>query len=423
MPDHAAIAAVPSHHGPEAHHSRLALSDAKRHLQKSALKLMGYLVAAYLVLRLVPTLEKALHSLDHVSWEWLVGAIALEVVSETGFVVAWRGIVDPERVLERDGRGHRMDQRVAWAQLGGGLLVPGGSLGGMGVGGWFLHRFGMPAKQIAERQFTLSFLNTAVSALALIVFGIGLAARVFAGKHNLLLTLLPAAVAAAGIAAALLIAPRASTYAEQLRAKHPKIASSITALADAVADTRTLFHRGGWRSVLGAVDLPRIRGARPLERVPRHPRAPGPWFRRRRDGLRNRRARWIASPARRHRDDRRHRRDAHRLWPQPQPGGRCHAAPPGNRTARAADRRDDRLPDPSPTRRPDTHQRRPRVSLPLVRRAGARRAAGPSHPRVAGVAAQSARLRPVCGLVHPLPERVGPRLQRVDDPSDLVLRP
>jgi hypothetical protein len=29
----------------------------------------------------------------------------------------------------------------------------------------------MPPKQIAERQFNLSFLNTSVSALALIVFG------------------------------------------------------------------------------------------------------------------------------------------------------------------------------------------------------------------------------------------------------------
>ncbi len=235
-------------------HNRLALSDAKRHLQRSALKLVGYLVVAYLVLKLVPTLKEALHSLERVSWEWVVGAIALEMISETGFVISWRGIVDPERVLERDGRGRRMDQRVAWAQLGGGLLIPGGSLGGMGVGAWFLHRFGMDPKLIAERQFNLSFLNTAVDALALIVFGVGLATGILAGEHNLLLTLLPAAVAAAGVTAALLIARRATTYAERLKAKHPKIATGITTLADAVDDTnRLLFHRGGWTSVLGAV--------------------------------------------------------------------------------------------------------------------------------------------------------------------------
>lgn len=70
---------------------------------------MGYLVVAYLVLRLVPTLEQALRSLKHVSGEWVAGAIALEVLSETGFVVSWRAIVDPDRLLERDGRGRRMD--------------------------------------------------------------------------------------------------------------------------------------------------------------------------------------------------------------------------------------------------------------------------------------------------------------------------
>jgi len=55
------------------HHARRALGDAKRHLQKSALKLVGYLVAAYAVLKLIPTLEQALRSLEHESWEWCSG--------------------------------------------------------------------------------------------------------------------------------------------------------------------------------------------------------------------------------------------------------------------------------------------------------------------------------------------------------------
>jgi uncharacterized membrane protein YbhN (UPF0104 family) len=226
----------------------------KSHLRKSALKLLGYLLVAYLILRLIPTLNEALHSLQHVSWEWVVGAIVLEVVSETGFVFAWREIVDPDSVLDRDGRGRGMDQRVAWAQLGGGLLVPGGSLGGMGVGGWILHRFGMPTKVIAERQFNLSFLNTAVDALALIVFGLGLAAGVFAGEDNLLLTLLPAALAVCGLALALLIAGRAQTGADRVHVKHAKVARAISTLADAVNDTkRLLLRRGSLTTVVGAL--------------------------------------------------------------------------------------------------------------------------------------------------------------------------
>ena len=55
-----------------------------------------------------------------------------------------------------------------------------------------LHRLGVPTKLIAEREFNLSFLNTAVDALALIVFGVGLATGIFAGEHA------PAADGAAG---------------------------------------------------------------------------------------------------------------------------------------------------------------------------------------------------------------------------------
>jgi uncharacterized membrane protein YbhN (UPF0104 family) len=236
------------------HHARRALNDVKRHLQKSALRLVGYLIAAYVVLKLIPTLKQALHSLEHVSWEWLLGAIALEVLSELGFVLAWGAIVDPQKLLDRDGHGRRTDDDVAWTQLAGGLLFPGGAWGGVGVGALILHRLGVPTKQIAEREFNLSFLNTAVDALALIVFGVGLATGILAGETRLLLTLLPALVAAAGIAAALLITRRASRYAERLQPKHPKIASAVSTLANAVDDTkRLLLHRGSWTSVLGVL--------------------------------------------------------------------------------------------------------------------------------------------------------------------------
>jgi uncharacterized membrane protein YbhN (UPF0104 family) len=236
------------------HHLRRALSDVRRRLQRSALKLVGYLVAAYVVLKLVPALKEALRSLEHVSWEWLLGAIALEVLSELGFVVAWGEIVDPQKLLDRDGGGRRTDDDVAWAQLAGGLVLPGGAWGGVGVGALILHRLGVPNKAIAEREFNLSFLNTAVDALALIVFGVGLATGILAGERRLLLTVLPATVAASGIAAALLLARRAGSHAEHLQTKHPKIASALTTLANAVEDTKRLVvHRGSWRSVLGVL--------------------------------------------------------------------------------------------------------------------------------------------------------------------------
>jgi uncharacterized membrane protein YbhN (UPF0104 family) len=249
-----AVADPPAPGPAQPHRTRRALSAARTHLHKKALKLLGWVVFAFLGLKLLPGLKQALHSLEHVRWQWVAGALALEVLSELGFVLSWRSIVDPENLLERDGRGARTGTRAAWAQLGGGQLVPGGSLASIGVGAWILRRFGMPAQTIAERQFNLSFLNTAIDALALIVFGSGLATGIFAGEPNLMLTLLPAAVATIGIVVALLIARRATTYAERLKPEHPKVAGSITSLADAVdATDQILFHRGGHRSVLGAL--------------------------------------------------------------------------------------------------------------------------------------------------------------------------
>src|SRR5271168_65809 len=105
-------------------HIHLALSDAKRHLGRSTVRLVGYVAVAYLVLKLIPTLTRALSSLEHVRWQWLLAALALELISEIGFVLAWRAILDPEDLLGRDEFGQRVDTQVAWAQLGSGTLVP-----------------------------------------------------------------------------------------------------------------------------------------------------------------------------------------------------------------------------------------------------------------------------------------------------------
>jgi len=237
-----------------ADHARHALAEVRSHLKRRALRLVGFVLVVYAVLKLIPALEQALHTLEHASWEWVLALLVLEVLSEAGFVFAWSAIVDPQNVLAGDGRGRRMDEHVAWAQLGGGLLLPGGSWGGMGLGGVILHRFGMPTKLIAERQFNLSFLNTGIDALALVVFGLGLATGIFAGEDKPLLTLLPAAVAGAGITAAVLIAPHACAGAKRLEAKHGKIASAITTLAAAVEDTKRLFfRRDACTTVLGVM--------------------------------------------------------------------------------------------------------------------------------------------------------------------------
>ena len=235
-------------------HPHGTLTAARGHLWKLALKLVGYAALAYLLLRLLPALRQAFHALEHVRPGWIAAAVVLETLSEYGFVLSWRAIVDPDDLLSRDGRGPRTAVHAAWAQLGGGTVMPGGTLANVGVGAWIMTRLGVPRETIVERQFNLSFQNTAVDAFALIIFGFGLAIGLFGGDHSLLLTALPAGVAAAGIGAALLVARQAGGFAERLESAHPKAGRVIGSIAAAVDDTRAaMLHRGGLRSVAGSV--------------------------------------------------------------------------------------------------------------------------------------------------------------------------
>jgi uncharacterized membrane protein YbhN (UPF0104 family) len=105
--------------------TRRVLGEMRGHLTKRVLRLIGFLAFVYLVLKIIPGLENALKSLEEVSLAWVIGLMAVETLSEMGYVVSWRGILDPEGLLQEDERGKHLGSRVAWAQLGGGMIVPG----------------------------------------------------------------------------------------------------------------------------------------------------------------------------------------------------------------------------------------------------------------------------------------------------------
>jgi uncharacterized membrane protein YbhN (UPF0104 family) len=234
--------------------TRHVLHAARGHLSHRALRLIGFVAFVIVFLKLIPGFEKALTDLRNVEFQWVLGAMAVETLSEIGYVVSWRGILDPDHLLRQDGRGKHLGARVAWAQLGGGMVVPGGTLGSMGVGAWMLHRLGMPMDKVGERQFTLMFLNSAVDGLAIVFFGLGLAIGVFHGEDDLALTLLPAAVVAIGITLALVVTARAERLAKRLETKRPRIATGIGTLASAVENTREMLrHRGSTKIILGAI--------------------------------------------------------------------------------------------------------------------------------------------------------------------------
>ncbi|HWG09514.1 MAG TPA: YbhN family protein [Solirubrobacteraceae bacterium] len=234
--------------------TRRLLREARSHLTKRALKLIGFVLFAYLLLQVIPGLEKALKDLQNVELTWVLAAMAVETLSTCGYVVSWRKILDPDDLLRQSDRGKHLGARVAWAQLGGGLIIPGGTLGSIGVGSWMLHRLGIPMDRVGERQFTLMFLNSGVDGLAIVFFGTGLAIGLFSGESNLALTLLPAGVAATGLVLALVAARWTKQLANRIEPSRPKIATGVRALALAVNNTKSMLrHRGSTKIVLGAI--------------------------------------------------------------------------------------------------------------------------------------------------------------------------
>ena len=113
-------AAAPQTRRERLRRTRRLMREARSHLTHRALRLIGFVVFVYLVLKLIPGFEKALTSLQNVKFQWVIGAMAVETLSEIGYVVSWRGILDPDNLLRQDGRGKHLGARVAWAQLGGG---------------------------------------------------------------------------------------------------------------------------------------------------------------------------------------------------------------------------------------------------------------------------------------------------------------
>ena len=128
----------------------------------------GLLSAAVASLALaVPPLRNVARQLTHLNPGWIAAAIALELMSCLGFVVIFR--------LFFDHVPGRLARQVAWTEQGSGALLPGGGVGALAIGGWFLRRTGMSMRDIVDRSSALFFLTSAVNVAALVAGGLWLA--------------------------------------------------------------------------------------------------------------------------------------------------------------------------------------------------------------------------------------------------------
>ena len=172
-----------------------------RLLTMSALIVAGVLGLYFLVPKLAG-LRQSWGQLRHGDPLWLAAAVGLELLSIAGYATLFRTVF---------GRGvSRIDWRVSLeiplAGIAAIRLLAAAGAGGVAMTAWALGRAGMSAPVIACRMVASLAVQYAVYLGALMVCGLGLWTGVFAGGGSLVLTIVPAAIAAVLICAILSLA-------------------------------------------------------------------------------------------------------------------------------------------------------------------------------------------------------------------------
>jgi uncharacterized protein (TIRG00374 family) len=210
---------------------------SRRSVRARLLLLAGLVLAVVAVVTLLPGLESLRTRISHATPGWLGVGVGLKILSGLGYVAVFRMVFCRRMTW-------RVSTQIGMSELGANALFPTGGAGGLALGAWALKRGGMPAHEIARRTVAFFLLTSVANVVGLIIVGIGLAAHLFPGEKNLVLTLVPAAVAALAIVGALLagrlaarLHPRAESSRQGERSRRARLVwKTLAATADGVEE-------------------------------------------------------------------------------------------------------------------------------------------------------------------------------------------
>jgi uncharacterized protein (TIRG00374 family) len=181
------------------------LSD-RRKLASTILVFVLLLVAIYVLLPKITDAGDTIDRVGSATWYWIVVAVGFNVVSFAAYTMLFRAILGGR--IEDDVR-RRIDMRASYqitlAAFAATLLFSAGGAGGLALTYWALRKAGMQRRRAACRMVAFLTLQYGVYLLALIVFGVLLRTGVLNGDAPLAGTVIPAALAAVGIALFLLM--------------------------------------------------------------------------------------------------------------------------------------------------------------------------------------------------------------------------
>jgi uncharacterized protein (TIRG00374 family) len=184
------------------------------------------------VVTLAPGLGELRHRFAQARPVWIVIVCAFEVLSVLSYVPAFRAVFCTRMSWATS-------YKIGVAEEGAGSLFPLGGAGSLALGVWALRRGGMPADEIARKTVAFFLLTSAPSVVMLLLLGAGLATGILPGGGGILLTVLPAAVAAGAMAATLALRRLAQAAEGRVRkhgegSKWVRLAPVLAATSDGV---------------------------------------------------------------------------------------------------------------------------------------------------------------------------------------------
>jgi uncharacterized membrane protein YbhN (UPF0104 family) len=220
---------------------QLTASKARRSLRNGLITLVLALALAVGLLLAVPGLTGVATTVSNMKAQWVVVAVALEVLSCASYVLAFLVVFDRAPL--------RFGALVALSEQAFGAAVSLGGVGSLAVGAWLMIERGAAPRRIAERSAVLFLYTSAINVITLILAGLGLFLGL-PGPRNPVLSIVPAAVGALVLLLVLLL-PR---YVDGiLRRRQPgRLHTFLTETAASVRDTKRLTFHPDWR-IIGAI--------------------------------------------------------------------------------------------------------------------------------------------------------------------------
>ena len=203
---------------------------------------LGVLIALVVGLLLaVPGLHGVADQVTEMKASWLIVAVVLEILSCLGYVLAFLQVFDRAPI--------RFGARVALSELAFGAAVSLGGAGSVAIGALLLVERGGPPGRVAELSAVLFLLTSAVNVITLALAGLGLWTGLLPGAHNVLLSLVPAAVGTVTLVFFLALPWISERYVDL--SAPGRMRAGLRETANTIRHTRRLLFSRDWR-VLGA---------------------------------------------------------------------------------------------------------------------------------------------------------------------------